>query len=569
MDPSESAIRFIDSIDPRDWVQTPRPVQQVIIEMGTLIQTYRGRIESQQEQIESQQEQIESFVQEVQLQNEQIQYLKDAIARLKGHKPKPDIKPSSLEGHTQNEEERALSDGKRPGSAKRSKNKELEIHATERIVPQALPPGSKLKGYQDWLVQDIIIKPHNTRYRLECWETPNGDYVVGKLPEELGGGHFGPTLVSFILFQYYHARVTQPLLVEQLEEFGIDISSGQVNNIIIHGKERFHAEKEEILRVGLEVSGYIHVDDTGARHDGKNGYCTHIGNEMFAWFASTDSKSRINFLKLLRAGRTDYVINGEALEYLLAQDLPHALIEKLVTQEGMNFKDDEQWETNLKRLDITQPWPVRIATEAALVGSLFEHGFNRHLAIMSDDAGQFNVLLHILCWIHMERTIHKLIPISDKQHEELEEVRHQVWQLYADLKAYKHTRSPDKKGELEARFEQVFTAKTCFSLLNHALERIHRNKKELLLVLQRPDLPLHNNLSERDIREYVTRRKISGSTRHELGRRCRDTFTSLKKTCRKLGISFWKYLVDRISHLDLISQLGEVIRQRAKAARMQ
>jgi hypothetical protein len=78
--------------------------------------------------------------------------------------------------------------------------------------------------------------------------------------------------------------VTQPLILEQLRELGSDISAGQVNRIITEGHDDFHAEKDEILRAGLEVSGHIHVDDTGARHKGKNGYCTHIGNDLFAWF---------------------------------------------------------------------------------------------------------------------------------------------------------------------------------------------------------------------------------------------------------------------------------------------
>jgi len=99
--------------------------------------------------------------------------------------------------------------------------------------------------------------------------------------------------------------------------------------------------------------------------------------------------------------------------------------------------------------------------------------------------------------------------------------------------------------------------------LDLALKRIHKNKPELLLVLERPDVPLHNNLSENDIREYVKRRKVSGSTRNDLGRRSRDTFTSLKKTCRKLGISFWKYLLDRVTSCHEIPLLSEIIRQRA------
>jgi len=100
--------------------------------------------------------------------------------------------------------------------------------------------------------------------------------------------------------------------LEQLREIGVDISAGQLNNILIENNADFHQEKDAILAVGLDVSPYVNVDDTGARHRGKKkGYCTHIGNEWFCWFESTSSKSRINFLRLLRAGRTDYVINSD------------------------------------------------------------------------------------------------------------------------------------------------------------------------------------------------------------------------------------------------------------------
>jgi hypothetical protein len=95
--------------------------------------------------------------------------------------------------------------------------------------------------------------------------------------------------------------------------------------------------------------------------------------------------------------------------------------------------------------------------------------------------------------------------------------------------------------------------------LDIALKRIYRNKSELLLVLKRPDIPLHNNLSERDIRKYVKRRKVSRSTRSDMGKECRDTFTSLKKTCRKLGISFWQYLQDRIEYKNKLPPLYELM----------
>ena len=192
-------------------------------------------------------------------------------------------------------------------------------------------------------------------------------------------------------------------------------------------------------------------------------------------------------------------------------------------------------------------------------------GLLRSYVILSDDAGQFNILLHALCWIHAERTIHKLVPCSEKESQAIEDIRDRIWQLYRDLKAFKEAPDEETKADLEKRFDDLFATQTCSEVLNAALSRIANNKEELLLVLDRPDIPLHNNLSEGDIREYVKKRKISGSTRSDAGRRCRDTFTSLKKTCRKLGLSFWDYLYDRVSKAGKITPLPDLIRARAQS----
>jgi hypothetical protein len=152
------------------------------------------------------------------------------------------------------------------------------------------------------------------------------------------------------------------------------------------------------------------------------------------------------------------------------------------------------------------------------------------------------VFYHALCWIHAERLISKIVPFTEQAQKDLECVKIQIWILYKDLKAYKLNPNCKYKQALETRFDKIFTTKTASAIPNEALKRIYKNKDELLLVLQRPDIPLHNNGAENAIREYVKKRKISGSTRSEIGRRARDTFTSLKKTCRKLGISFWHYL---------------------------
>jgi len=491
----------------------------------------------------------------IQQQSEELQALRDEIARLKGQKPKPKIKPSNLDKKTNQSSEKRKAKSKQK---KTPKAKTLVVHEEQQLHPSNLPEGSTFIDYKDYFVQDLIFTNWNIMYRRGRWKTPSGEYITADLPQKVTG-HFGAELQAFVLYQHYGCHVTQPLILEQLREIGVDISKGKINNIIIHDKSEFHDEKERILSTGLSLSGHINVDDTGARHNGKNGYCTHIGNEYFAWFKSTESKSRINFLKLLRAGHDDFVINEDALEYMQTHKLPGFQLEKLRPLAGKQLKTERQWGKLLKSLKIKSKTHIRIATEGGLVGSIIHHGYNKDMVIISDDAGQFNIFLHGLCWVHAERTVHKLIGFTKKHTELLERTRSDIWDLYRALKEYQINPDETKKQDLENQFDELFTRKTNWATLDLALKRIYRNKSELLLVLDRPDIPLHNNLSENDIREYVKRRKISGSTRSDSGKLCRDSFTSLKKTCRKLGISFWDYLSDRINRRRKIPPLWEIL----------
>jgi len=202
-------------------------------------------------------------------QQEELQALRDEVARLKGQKPKPVIRPSALEGGRTGTKK-----VRRPKPrGKRSKTAGLDIHESVMVQPaKTIPPNSRFKGYQDFVVQELRMGVHNTRYRLERWVTPEGVSLIGQLPVEIGGVHFGPQLRAFILYQYHHAHVTQPLLLEQLQEWQIAISAGQLSALITDGHGEFHREKDALLQAGLQRSRYVHVDDTGARHQGKNGY---------------------------------------------------------------------------------------------------------------------------------------------------------------------------------------------------------------------------------------------------------------------------------------------------------
>jgi hypothetical protein len=250
------------------------------------------------------------------------------------------------------------------------------------------------------------------------------------------------------------------------------------------------------------------------------------------------------------------------------QKLPKGLVAGLRNQPQRCFATEAQWDAPLTQVGITQKRHRRSATEGALLGSALHPGVPPDRAIVSDDAGQFNVLRHGLCWVHTERLIPKLIPLNETHRQAIAQVRGQVWTLYADLKAYKQQPTEAKNVELAApRFDTIFTSRTLFETLNQLLKRLYRNKAEWLLVLERPDIPLHTNGSEQALRDPVKKRKVSSGTRSDLGRRCRDTFMSLKRSCRKLGISFWRYLTDRTSRTHAIPPLPELIRQQAAVPR--
>lgn len=492
---------------------------------------------------------------------ETVAQLKDKIAIRKGEKPRPRIRPSTLTKDTPAGDglgcrDRGSDQGKQP--------KELESHETRLLEPEQIPAGAVFKGYDDYLVQGLRSRLHNTRYRRARDKTPTGETLLGELPVAVRGSHFDPELRSYILLQYHQQHVSQPLLLKQLWDLGVHISSGHLNRLLTERHEAFHAEKAERLRVGLAVSADIHVDDTAVRHQGQNGYCTHIGNELFAWFASTESKSRINFLELPRAGQIDYVIDAAARAYMPHQELPQAQLR--LFGEDRTWADQAVWEAHLHMLGMTTERPRRIATEGARVASLLTHGVSPELVILSDDAGQFNVagVLHALWWIHAERTIHPLLPFRDAKRAAQAAVRDQIWRFYHELKAFKLTPGEESKCTLRKRFDRIFTQHTRIQTLNLALKRLHANKDDLLLVLERPDIPLPNNLSENDTRDYVKKRKISATTRSEAGRAARDTFLSLKKTCQKLGLSFWQYLQDRLARIHLLPPLPVLIRSAAQ-----
>lgn len=320
-----------------------------------------------------------------------------------------------------------------------------------------------------------------------------------------------------------------------------------------------------MLHVGLRNCKEVRTDDTGARHKGKNGYCTVIQNDLFSFFKSSDNKSRVNFFELMRGNRTDFILNNDTLEYLGQYKIKKSTKELIQNCVGSYFEDKKALQDFFELHKITGKETIRILTESMLYATLLDSDISKDLLVLSDGARQFAVFNHVMCWIHAERNVKQLISRDQTERELISEVRSHIWKLYSELKKYQENPNDLLKKHIELEFDRIFGKETLSTQLNDALKSIYNHKNELLKVLEYPTLPLHNNSSELDIREMVIKRKVSGGTRSDKGRDARDTYTSLIKTCKKLGISFWDYLSDRITGKNELLSLPEIIKMRASS----
>ena len=514
---------------------------RIILDQFTQIQAQAAQIQAQAEQITAMQKTIEE--------------LKDEISRLNNTPKRPKFRSGGMEPRNRSKKNKPdhLSDACNLPQAQDNPKKETE---EKRIPPDNLPKRSRFKGYQDFTVQEIELHVKETTYKLEVWKAPDGTIHRGQLPKELQGQHFGPELRALVI-NLYAQCMTQPCILDFLHGIGIEISSGQVHNILMNESESFSALSEKILSVGLKEAEYIETDDTGAKHRNKNAYCTYIGGQHFSYYKSTQSKSRENFLNILLQGQEGYHVNDAMLWHLSGCGVKDHILHLFEECKGKKYKSKQGFQKLLKDLSIVGKKLMKQSLEAAKIGFISKTILKEDQVLLSDRAGQFSILNHAGCWVHMERPLRKIPVMNSIIEADLKGLRSIIWETYRKLKEV--VVKGNSREELVSLYDKIVSTTSSSPQITEVVKNFRNYREELLKALDYPTVPLHNNGSEQSIREMVKRRDVSGSTHSEEGRKFRDGLATVKQTCRKLGISLYSFVLQHFRGKSL--DLSDIVRQ--------
>jgi hypothetical protein len=517
--------------------------QRTLPWVGSLIRLIQEQAATIQEQATTIQEQTATNQEQaktIQAQTEQIaelkstmQALKDEIGRLKKTPKRPKFRPGKKRSKGKKAANSTNNNNTHSRAPAQKRKEEVIIHVSD------VPKGSRFKGYTTYSIQELEVIAKDVTYKLEVWQAPDGSIIRGTLPEQLLGSHFGPDLRSMIV-GLYASGTTQPAIFQFVSSLGFDISEGQIHNILMDEVEGFEEHSEDILSAGLKEASYIRVDDTGAKHCHQSEYCTHIGGRYFAYYKTTDSKSRANFLKILAQGQEGYIINDAFIWHLFTSGVNDDLLNAFESYKGKRYRRQTGLNQLLNRMGIQNKKLRLICLEAGLIGFIQETLLKPEQVLISDRAGQFAILDHAACWVHMERPLRKLIASTPEIEEEIQQVREAIWSLYSQVKEVSLTQTG--KNQVFAAYDALVAMEVKSPGVCAVLNNFREYRDEMLKALDHPGLPLHNNDSERDIRGMVKFRKVSGSTKSSDGKSFRDSLMTLKQTCYRLGENFWEYL---------------------------
>ena len=508
---------------------------------------------------------------------EENQQLKDEINGLKGEQGKPDIKANTQQTDHSSEQERKDSkdSDQRTEKKKRQRQSKL-VHVKidrEQICPidkSILPEDAQCKGYSDLVIQDIKIVTDNVKYRREMYYSAStGKTYLGKLPCDIAGkGEYGVGVRSLIPLLKSECHLSESCILDFFQNFGIQVSSAYISNQWTKGYDDFHQEKAAIFKAGLSSTSYQQIDDTSARVKGQNHYTQIVCNPFYSAYFTTERKDRLTVLDVFRNfSPRQFLYNAEAISLLdsfkLAKKIRRAVDEQLETDKTY---DENEFESLLNNIKHGPQQRTRIM-EACAIAAYRENKEKPLIKIlMCDNAPQFKLLTEelTLCWIHDGRHYKKLNPVVPQHKTLRDDFLTQYWLYYQTLKDYKEAPDPNKAIEIKQQFDALFSTQTGYQQLDERIAKTYAKKKELLLSLKYPELPLHNNASELSARVQARARDVSLHTMSENGTKIKDTFMTISQTAKKLKLRTYDYIRDRVSGEFKLPSLAQLIEEKSQ-----
>ncbi len=518
---------------------------------------------------------IESQLSEIAILKIQVQELRDENNRLKGEQGKPKFenkkqKPPKSTDYSSEDERKNLHPKPNKGRGERNQKVKIDREGIVRIPHEELPADAVFKGYDDVIVQDIKIVTDNILYKVELWYSASENKTYRAMRPEGYRGEFGPHIRALILTLKYGCNVSEPAIHTFLAYFGILLSKSTISRFLTKNLDMFHEEYTEIINAGLSSTRYQQIDDTGARVNGCQ-YHTHIlCNEFYTAFLTRPHKDRLTILEILFCEHEmRFTFDSASFDLMKTFRVPNKIIlylQKNVFAQTFDAESLEPWLQSLPSDTKQRDSLIRRIKEAGAIS--YYHSQKEWPAIeilMSDAAPQFAhiAFIHALCWVHEGRHLKKLNPTVTFNRELLENFLERFWDFYQELNEYKVNNSPEDARRLEREFDRVFATKTGYGDLDERIQRIANNKKELLVVLENPEIPLHNNAAELGARVQVRKRDVSLHTITAEGTTAQDTFLTIVQTAKKLGVNPIAYFYDRFTQCNAIDRLGVLIHKMA------
>ncbi len=513
---------------------------------------------------------VEDLKQENRALREDNQRLRDVLNQLQGEQGKPAVK-----GNTPNppppdySSERERHPPQRRG--KRGPRAPIPIDREQVLTvdPTTLPPDAEFKGYEEVVVQDVVVRTDNVLFRKEkFYSAAAGKTYLADLPAGYHG-EFGPGIHALVLICYFACQMTEPKIHAWFQQLGVQISTGEISNLVIKDHAPFHHEKDAVYAAGLRSSPWQHIDDTATRVNGQNAHCHIVDNPLHTTYLTLPSKDRLSVIDVLRNGQPRvFRYNADAEAWLEAAGVSVVTRRKLTCLPRDQDLDEatltDLLDTHLPRLGSqTRKWVLDALAVAAYQAQLEWPVIQ---TLVCDGALQFTWITDEVagCWVHEGRHYKKLLPTVPLHQQALDHFLTEFWSFYAALLAYRQQPTAEDRARLEARFDALFATETGYYALDERIRLTRAKKACLLLVLEHPELPLHNNPAELGARQRVRKRVISFGPRTAAGVQAWDTFQSLGATARKLGVNFYHYLHDRIRGSHQIAPLDEILTAQAK-----